>query len=199
MKIKKNDLWLEFACECVSSRAGYSDPWAGVAQNGLLPAGAKEQIINLIAREPMTVAQIAVKLGLSQPSVHAHISEMLESELICEDTDATKQYPAERYYKPAFPVISADDAKIFDAEVSALAGEIARSFESSLKKIEKQFRRTELSSAGWKPKDIAQYLFAKVQRQAREKLEANGMLDEPTAHGNGASWLFWAEEGREKE
>src|SRR5215218_3098956 len=45
---------LHFPCECVSSRrGGYSEPWAEVAKNKLLPNGTKEEILNLVAQDPM--------------------------------------------------------------------------------------------------------------------------------------------------
>ena len=52
---------LRFPCECVSGRGGgYSDPWAAIAKHKLLPNGTKEEILNLLAREPRTSSQLAV-------------------------------------------------------------------------------------------------------------------------------------------
>src|ERR671932_613698 len=97
---------LRFPCECVSSRrGGYSEPWAAVAKNRLLPDGTKEQILNLVAREPRTISQLAGALSLSAPSVHTHVSDMLRSELLREAAARGKAHPAERYYEPNFPVI----------------------------------------------------------------------------------------------
>ena len=54
---------LRFPCECVSSRrGGYSEPWAAVAKNKLLPNGTKEEILNLVAQEPRTISQLAEAL-----------------------------------------------------------------------------------------------------------------------------------------
>ena len=54
---------LRFPCECVSSRrGGYSEPWASVAKNKLLPDGTKEEILNLVAQEPRTISQLAEAL-----------------------------------------------------------------------------------------------------------------------------------------
>ena len=72
---------LLFPCECVSSRpGGYSDPWAEITKNRLLPNGTKEEILNVLAQEPKTITQIAETLRLSAPTV-PHVSEMLRSEL----------------------------------------------------------------------------------------------------------------------
>lgn len=64
---------LRFPCECVSSSpGGYSDPWAEITRNKLLPNGTKEQILNVLAKGPKTITQIAEALGLSGPSIHTH-------------------------------------------------------------------------------------------------------------------------------
>src|SRR5437763_15292379 len=94
---------LQFPCDCVSSgRGGYSDPWAAITKNKLLPDGTKEEILNLVAQEPRTISQVAEALGLSAPSVHAHVREMLRSELLREAVEWEKSHPAERYYEPNF-------------------------------------------------------------------------------------------------
>src|SRR5215216_7945780 len=59
---------LRFPCECVSARrGGYSDPWATITKNKLLLDGTKEEILNLLAREPKTISQLAEALNLSPP------------------------------------------------------------------------------------------------------------------------------------
>src|SRR5436189_3640302 len=89
---------LRFPCECVSSsQGGYSDPWAGITKNRLLPDGTKEEILNVLAQGPNTVTQIAEALHLSVPSVHAHVRDMLRSELLREAVEWEKTHPAERY------------------------------------------------------------------------------------------------------
>ena len=79
---------LRFPCECVSSREGaYSDPWAEITKNRLLPNGTKEQILNVLAEGPNTITQIAEALSLSAPSVHTHVTDMLRSQLLREAVD----------------------------------------------------------------------------------------------------------------
>ena len=107
---------LLFPCECVSSRkGGYSDPWAEITKNKLLPNGTKEEILNILAREPSTITQIAEVLGLSAPSVHTHVSDMLRSELLREAVEWEKTHPAERYYEPNFPVFKTEECAEFRA------------------------------------------------------------------------------------
>lgn len=186
--------WLHFACECVSSRGGYSDPWAGVAQNKLLPDGTKEEILNIVAREPKTIAQLAKELGLSQPSIHTHVGEMMASELLRESVEWEKKYPTERYYEPNFPVVKADERLEFETLCQEMAERVADLFEKRRKQLERAFNSTALAQRGWTFADLTHYLYARVQRDAREILEARGMLPPCAKHRNGAEWIFWAEE-----
>src|ERR1043165_1571232 len=105
---------LRFPCECVSNlRSGYSDPWADVTKRKLLPNGTKEQIVTLLAEEPKTISQLAQALNLSAPSVHTHINDMLQSELLRESEEFEKRHPSERYYEPNFPVFKAGECVEF--------------------------------------------------------------------------------------
>ena len=188
---------LRFACECVSSCGGYSDPWSAIAQRRLLPDGTKEQIVNLLAREPKTIAQLAKELSLAQPSVYTHISDMLSSELLRESEEWEKKYPTERYYEPNFPVVKREARAAFDALCQGMAEQVAALFEKKCRQMESAFGETELAAHGWEFPDIAHYLSASVQRGAREMLEARGTLPRRRPHENGAEWVFWAEEPRE--
>ena len=192
----KNYKSLQFACECVSARGGYSDPWAAVAQNKLLPNGTKEEILNLVAIEPKTIAQIAKLLNLSQPSVHKHINEMLASELLRESKDWERKYPMERYYEPNFPVLKAEEQAEFELLTQQMAEGVAALFEKHYKQLEAAFHQTAMPDREWAFSDVAQYLYAKVQRGARELLEQRGLLPSRKEHRNGAEWIFWAEEPR---
>ena len=185
---------LRFPCECVSAGEGrYSDPWAEVTKNRLLPNGTKEQILNLLAVRPNTVSQIAQTLRLSAPSVHTHVTELLRSELVRRARGFEKAHPAERYYEPNFPVINEDEAAELCSLCDALVEEIARIFKESQLELENAFNNTELSTKGWSFSEVGQYMFARVQRKARERLEQEGMLAPRKSHQNGAAWLFWAE------
>src|SRR5688572_33103157 len=105
---------LRFPCECVSAKlGGYSDPWAEVTKRKLLPNGTKEQILNLVAREPKTISQLAQALSLSAPSVHTHINDMMNSDLLRESKEFEKKHPTERYYEPNFPVFKEEECAEF--------------------------------------------------------------------------------------
>ena len=186
---------LRFACECVSARGqGYSDPWANISQNKLLPNGTKEEILNLVAREPKTISQLAGALELSPPSIHTHINDMMKSELLRESEEWEKRYPTERYYEPNFPVIKAEEHAEFEAACRELAKRMADLFEKKRTQLERTFNKTSLNERGWSFSDITQYLYAAVQRGARELLEERGVLPQPEQHQNGVRWVFWAEE-----
>lgn len=185
---------LRFPCECVSSRpGGYSDPWAGITKNKLLPNGTKEEILNLLAQEPYTITQIAESLGLSAPSVHTHVSDMLRSELLREAVEWEKAHPAERYYEPNFPVIKEDEANELCQLCDDLAVKFSELFRKQRRQIENAFNKTPLLDRGWSFAEVAQFVFANVQRKARARLEQDGLLASAKSHLNGVDWVFWAE------
>jgi DNA-binding transcriptional ArsR family regulator len=186
---------LRFACDCVSARRGAcSDPWAGVAKNKLLMDGTKEEIINLVAEEPRTISQLAESLDLSAPSVHAHIGDMMRSELLRESEEWEKQHPTERYYEPNFPVVKPGERAEFEKLCGEMAAQVADLFARRQPQLEQAFARTDLAARGWEFADVAHYLFARVQREARALLEGRGHLPPPAEHRNGAEWVFWAEQ-----
>src|ERR1044071_9712654 len=168
---------LRFPCECVSSRrGGYSEPWAAIAKNKLLPDGTKEEILNLLAQEPMTISQLAEALSLSAPSVHTHVSDMLKSELLREAVEWEKTHPAERYYEPNFPVFKAQECAEFIALCEEMSKELVKLFERKRQKMERAFRKTSLSQQGWELSDVTQCLYANMYRGARRELEQRGLL-----------------------
>jgi DNA-binding transcriptional ArsR family regulator len=186
---------LRFACECVSANpGGYSDPWADITRRKLLPNGTKEAILNLVAREPRTISQLAEALNLSPPSVHTHITDMMKSELLRESEEWEKNYPTERYYEPNFPVFNAEEFAEFKSLCEEMSKELVTLFERKRQKMERAFRKTGLSNQGWELLDITQWLYAHIQRGARTILEQRGALSARKKHANGAEWIFWAEE-----
>ena len=194
---------LRFPCECVSSREEpYSDPWAEITKNRLLPNGTKEQILNVLAAGPNTITQIAEALSLSAPSVHTHVTDLLRSELLREAVDWEKTHPAERYYELNFPVFKADECAEFKALCEEMSADLVVLFENKRRKMERAFRKTGLSAQGWELTDITQCLFANMYRGARTRLEERGLMASREKRKNGARWIFWAEaletKGRKK-
>ena len=186
---------LRFPCECVSGLAGgYTDPWADVTKRKLLPNGTKEQIITLLAEEPKTISQLAQALNLSPPSVHTHINDMVQSELLRESDEFEKRHPSERYYEPNFPVFKTEECEEFRALCDEMAQQLADLFEKSHAGMERAFSKTNLSAHGWELSDITQCLYANMYRSARALLEQRGVLTPRQKHANGAEWIFWAEE-----
>jgi DNA-binding transcriptional ArsR family regulator len=195
----QNGKSLQFACECVSAQSGYSDPWAAVAQHKLLPNGTKEAIVNLVAQEPRTIAQLAKELNLSAPSVHTHISEMAQSELLRESVIEEKRHPGMRYYEPNFPVVRTEDQAALDEVCEELAKRVADLFERRSGQLEQAFNQTSLPAQGWEFSDLTQYLYSRVQRGARQLLEERRVLKPAERHKNKLEWVFWAQEAGEVE
>jgi DNA-binding transcriptional ArsR family regulator len=191
-----NDLKsLCFPCECVSGGRGrYSDPWSEITKNKLLPNGTKEEILNLVARQPKTISQLAEALDLAPPSVHTHINDMMKSELLRESEEWEKKYPTERYYEPNFPVFKAAECAEFRTLCEEMAQQVVALFERKRVKMERAYRRTPLANQGWEFSDITQCLYANMQRRARTLLEQRGVLSPRQKHKNGAQWIFWAQE-----
>ena len=185
---------LRFPCECVSGLSGgYTDPWAEVTKRKLLPNGTKEQILNLVAREPRTISQLAQALELSAPSVHTHVSDLMKSELLRESEEFEKKHPTERYYEPNFPVFKAEECEEFRDLCTEMAEQVAALFERRKAKMERAFSRTTLADQGWELADVTQCLYANMYRSARTLLERRGFLASREKHENGAEWIFWAE------
>jgi DNA-binding transcriptional ArsR family regulator len=185
---------LRFPCACVSARGGYSDPWTAVTKNKLLPDGTKEEILNLLARAPQTISQLAAELQLAPPSVYAHVNDMIKSELLREAVEWEKKHPAERYYEPNFPVFRAEECAEFEALCQEMATQVVALFERKRRQMERAFRETGFASRGWGLADVTQCLYANMQRSARAQLEQRGLLRAPAKHRNGIEWVFWAEE-----
>jgi DNA-binding transcriptional ArsR family regulator len=195
MPISNHPKSLCFPCECVSGGSGgYSDPWSEITKNKLLPNGTKEEILNLVAREPKTISQLAEALDLSAPSVHTHINDMMKSELLRESDEWEKKYPTERYYEPNFPVFKAEECAEFRTLCEEMAEQVVSLFEKKRAKMERAFSRTPLANQGWEFSDITQCLYANMQRGARTILEQRGMLASRQKHKNGSAWIFWAQE-----
>src|SRR5204863_1712252 len=100
----------------------------------------------------------------------------------------------ERYYEPNFPIVKEDERAEFEASCKEMAERVADLFEKRRRQLERAFDKTDLADRGWGFADITQYLYASVQRGARELLEQRGALPVRKKHRNGAEWIFWAEE-----
>jgi hypothetical protein len=110
-----------------------------------------------------------------------------------EAAEWEKTHPAERYYEPNFPIIKEEEAEELCELCDDLAVKVADLFKKHQRKMEKAFRETPLSDRGWDFAEVAQFMFASVQRTAREMLEQDGTLAPAKPHRNGVEWVFWAE------
>jgi hypothetical protein len=90
--------------------------------------------------------------------------------------------------------MKADERAEFEVACQEIADRVASLFEKQQRRLEASFNRTTLPDRGWAYTDVSQYLYAKVQRCARELLEERGILPSRKKHRNGTEWVFWAEE-----
>ncbi|HEV2066714.1 MAG TPA: winged helix-turn-helix domain-containing protein [Thermomicrobiales bacterium] len=169
---------LRFACSCASAAPVADDPWVAIAKQGKLNDGTKERILNSVQRQPRTVSQLAQELGLSAPSVHRHVAELLASELIREvSVDAGAQRSAvERYYCPSFLVVRAADRGALEAILKDLANEVAEAFRGRLPGLAEALRVTGLLDEAKEAETLPHYLYAAAVRLARENLEKEQVL-----------------------
>lgn len=131
---------------------------------------------------------------MSQPTVHTHVTDMLNSELLRESAEWKKAHPLENFYEPNFPVVRAADRAAFEQICQEMAEELANLFQARQSDLQGAVETTSLAQQGWSFAELAQYCYASVQRGARKTLEDRGVLLPRQGHRNGAEWLFWAEE-----
>jgi DNA-binding transcriptional ArsR family regulator len=192
---------LRFACSCASGAPAAADPWVAIAKQGKLADGTKERILNAVHREPRSITELSRLLGLSPPAVHRHVAELLASELVREVPipSGERGSPTERRYRPAFPVVLAEDRRDLDPAIEELALAIAGAFRSRRDDLAIALLRTGLPGRADAGEVLLHYLFATATRLAREELEAAGDLPPWPEHGDGSRWVWWAEEPPETE
>jgi DNA-binding transcriptional ArsR family regulator len=192
---------LRFACSCASAADVADFPWTAISKQRKINDGTKELILNAIHDRPLTIAQLAQRLGLSAAAVHRHVAELLGSELIREApvAESERRSSLERYYRPNFPVVLAADRLTFLPILEELAQVFAAAFRAEQQSLEEAFARTSLPARGENFEALLHYLYTAASRLARERLEAEGVLPAWPDHGDGSRWLWWAEEPPETE
>src|SRR4051812_3362086 len=192
---------LRLACSCASASDVMSDPWAAIPHDGKLNDGTKERILNALAAQPRTTAQLAELLGISSPAVHRHITDLMASELIreVEVPQDGRRSGVERFYQPTFPVVLAVDRAQLDPVLQDLATDIAAAFRRRQASLTEAFARTSLPARGDAFEALLHYLFATAARTARAQLEAEGSLPSWPEHDDGSRWVWWAEESLPRE
>jgi DNA-binding transcriptional ArsR family regulator len=193
--------WLRLACSCASASDVMSDPWAAISHDGKLNDGAKERILNVLARQPRTISQLAGLLGISAPAVHRHVTDLLASELIVEAAapDDGRCAGVARYYRPAFPIVRAADRAALQPVLAKLSEGMAQAFRAQGPALAAAFARTCLPEREGSIDALRHYLYATATRLARARLEAEDVLPPWPAHADGSRWVWWAEEPLETE
>jgi DNA-binding transcriptional ArsR family regulator len=193
--------FLRFACGCASATTPPADPWAPLVQQGKLRDGTKERILNALHVAPSTVAQLAERLGLSQPTIHRHITDLLVSELIREEPvpEDERAWAVERYYRPNFPVIHTTDHAALSLLLDELSDVFAAAFQRSLPSLHAAIAQTRLPEREEERDAVLHYLYTTAARLGRAKLEQADALPAWSAHRDGSRWLWWAEEPPEED
>jgi DNA-binding transcriptional ArsR family regulator len=147
-------------------------------------------------RQPRTITQLAQLLGLSTPTIHRHITELLANELIRETdvTESDRESPVARYYRPNFPVVLAADRRELQPALEMLAADIAAATQASQPALAEAFANTSLFTRGGSVELFLHYLYTAAVRMARNRLESEGTLPPWPEHADGSRWIWWAEE-----
>ncbi len=188
---------LQFACDCVSRlHDPKRDPWSHVSRAGLISSETKEIILNKTYRQPKTVTQLAKEIGLSQPSIHKHVKELLASDMLRAASihDSEKTYRVERYYEPNFPVLLAEDLKQLEPICDKMAHQIAGIFWQQKEALKQAFEGSTIENKDYSVDDILDFLYSKIRRQGRNILSDQGFFPELPVHKDGSRWVYWAEE-----
>lgn len=184
---------MKFPCDCISSTPACEEPWARVAKEGMFKDGTREEILNLLHEKPRTIAQLAKSTKLAQPTIFRHVGDLVQCGLLKEFDPDERDYVVERYYKPNFPVVTQSDQQLFEKDVARLAEEVADLLSRSLPALREQFESSAASKEHWTFEEFAHYLIHRIQREARQQLEAKGVLA-TTVSDSKRDFVFWAKE-----
>jgi len=188
---------LQFACDCVSRlHDTIRDPWSHVSRAGLISSETKEIILNKTYRQPKTVTQLAREIGLSQPSIHKHVQELVASDLLreAEVEEAEKAYRVEKYYQPSFPVLFEEDVAQLESACRKVAERIAEVYWEHRGELQQAFAGSSLAQRGYELADILDYVYSRIRRMGRAVLDQQDFFADMPTHRDGSRWVFWAEE-----
>jgi DNA-binding transcriptional ArsR family regulator len=192
---------LRLACACASASPVAGDPWVAIVKQGKLVDGTKERILNALHAQPRTVTKLAQSLGLAPPTVHRHVAELLASELVKEAPvpPENRRSAVERHYRPAFPVVTAEERQELQPTLDELASAFADVFRAQREALAEAFAQTSLPARGFAFDSLAHCLFTTAIRLARAQLEMDGSLPPWPEHADGSRWVWWAEEPPEAD
>jgi len=185
---------LRYSCNCISSDS-VDDPWSYISRAGSLSSETRQIIINKIYKEPKTVTQLAKEIGLSQPAIHKHVTELSKEGLIKEIEVPTreKEFKREKYYSPTFPVILKSDLHVLEPTLTEIVEQVSKTIKKNRSHLETAFDKTSLPKRQWTFEDLTFFLYKKITDLTKEKLEQEGLFPEIPLR-NEEKWVFWAEE-----
>jgi len=185
---------LRYSCNCINSDS-VDDPWSYISRAGSLSSETRQIIINKIYKEPKTVTQLAKEIGLSQPAIHKHVTELSKEGLIKEvEVHASeREFKREKYYSPTFPVILKSDLHILEPTLTEIVEQVSKAIKKNKPRLKNAFENTSLPRRQWTFEDLTFFLYKKITDLTREKLELEGLFPEIPVR-NEERWIFWAEE-----
>jgi hypothetical protein len=163
-------------------------PDVGVARTAVT---ARERLVGALAERPLTVAQLAQRFGVAQPTLLEQVRRAVRDGLIVEVDvpDEQRRYSSERYYAPAVPVIRAQDRDLLEPACRAIASELAAVLTRNEADLRAAFELTHLAQEGWQIRDLWPYLQDTVFQLALDRVTSFDAGSGPQPHG-----LAWVEE-----
>lgn len=149
----------------------------------------RDRLVAALAERPRTVAQLAQRLHLSQPTVLEQVRRALRDRLIIEVQlpESEKRSASERYYAPAVPVIRQPDHDQFESACRALANDLSVALTENWADLHAAFAVTHLAREGWTFDDLWPYLQDMIMRLAMERV-GSGLHAVPTGT-HGLAWI----------
>ena len=139
-----------------------------------LRAEARQRILKLIYKKPMTSAQIASVLGLSRSVVGNHMDILQEAGIVrrVEIPREEKEYVKEKYYTVAFPIIFESDRKKLDEMAKAIGNQVSSILKEEIPRAREVYRSTKVASLGWDFEKVYPYVESRIRYFSSYDLES---------------------------
>lgn len=153
----------------------------------ILENDTRKTIIAWLNHHPMTATQIADGLGLSQPTIFEHIQLLIETGLVKEVDIPEKEKPfkTEKYYIPAFPIISDRDKLIVKPICEKIGEELRQAFLRHEGELKEALETTPLGQKGFSLRELWGWI--------RMLFLQSAFKEQPPSWSSGARFYFYGE------